>query len=136
MEKESRLESLGRQVVAYPANVPCPICHSLVQDWHTEWTDPTVAPDFYKGLRAIDCPLCRNWVLFKDRQIQAAPTGGNLQRTKRIPIQAARWAKSQAKQGTLRGYIDQPGAGDQYKDYFTDDEIQEADADAQADPRY
>ncbi len=130
------MKSATRTIVADPANVPCPVCNGLVQDWHTEWTDPAAAPDFYKGLRAIDCPLCRNWVCFKDRQIQAASGGGNPRHTRRLPIQAARWAKSQAKEGNLRGYLDQPGAGNQYRDYFTDEEVQEADADAQADPRY
>jgi hypothetical protein len=69
MEEERRVQ-LGRQIIAYPANVPCPICGALVEDWHTEWTDPTCGP------------------------------------------------------------------GKQYKDYFTDKDVQDADADAQADTRY
>lgn len=128
--------ALGHPIVAYPANVACPICGNVIQDWHTEWTDPTYGSDFYKGLRAIDCPLCGGWVLFKDRQIQAVPSGDNPQRTRRLPLQAARWAKSQTKQRNLRDYLDQSGQGKQYKGYFTDKEIQESDSDAQADPRY
>jgi hypothetical protein len=123
-------------IVAFPANVPCPVCGALVEDWHTEWTDPTCGPDFYKGLRSIDCPLCGAWVLFKDRQIQSVPPNESPQRTKRIPLQAARWAKSQTKMRNLRDYLDLTGPGKQYKDYFTDQEIQDADTDAQADPRY
>jgi hypothetical protein len=64
------------------------------------------------------------------------PPGGNPQKTRRTPLQAARWAKSQSRHGKLRGYIDQSPPGRQYQDYFTDDEIHNADADAQADPRY
>jgi hypothetical protein len=70
------------------------------------------------------------------QKIQAVPAGDNPQRTKRVPLQAARWAKSQSRQGNLRDYLDQSGPGHQYKEYFTDNEVQEADADAQADPRY
>jgi hypothetical protein len=86
MEEESRRVSLARQIIAYPANVPCPACGAMVQDWHTEWTDPALAPDFYKGLRAIDCPLCGGWVLYKGQQIQPVPPGDNPRRTKRLPL--------------------------------------------------
>jgi hypothetical protein len=108
----------------------------MVKDWHTEWTDPAQGPDFYKGLRALDCPLCGAWVLYKDRQIQAIPTGDKPQKTKRLPLQAARWAKTQCTEGTLRGYLDQNAAGKQYAGYFDDQDVQAADADAQADPRF
>ena len=124
------------RIVAFPSNTPCPVCGSVVQDWHTEWTDPAQASEFYKGLRALDCPLCGTWVLYKERQIQAIPAGEDPQKTKRLPLQAARWAKSQSKEGNLRDYLDQSTVGTQYAGYFTDQEIQEADADAQADPRY
>src|SRR5208283_5533488 len=107
-----------------------------VQDWHTEWTDPAQAPEFYKGLRALDCPLCGAWVLYKDRQIQAIAAGDTPHKTRRLPLQAARWAKSQSREGNLRDYLDQSAAGSQYAGYFADNEIQDADADAQADPRY
>jgi hypothetical protein len=107
-----------------------------VEDWHTEWTDPAHASDFYKGLRSIDCPLCRGWVLYQGQRVQAVPPGDNSQKTRRLPLQAARWAKSQSRQGNLRDYLDQSAPGRQYQDYFTDQEIVDADADAQADPRY
>jgi hypothetical protein len=134
--EESRRGTFARQLIAYPANVPCPVCGGVVHDWHTEWTDPTHGPEFYKGLRALDCPLCGGWVLYKGQKIQAVPPGDNPARTKRIPLQAARWAKSQSRQGKLRDYLDQTAPGQQYRDYFTAQEIQDADADAQADPRY
>lgn len=127
---------MARPIIAYPANVPCPVCGGVVQDWHSEWTDPAHAPDIYKGLRALDCPVCGAWVLYKEQKIQAVPAGDGPQKTKRLPLQAARWAKSQSSQGNLRDYLDQSGPGRQYRGYFTDQEIQDADTDAQADPRY
>lgn len=133
---ESRRVAFARHIIAYPANVPCPICGGVVQDWHTEWTDPNQGPDFYKGLRTIDCPLCGGWVLYKERKLQAVPAGDRPQKTRRLPLQAARWAKSQSPQGNLPDYLDQAAPGQQYRAYFTDQEIRDADADAQADPRY
>ncbi len=107
-----------------------------MEDWHTEWIDPAHGPDLFKGLRSIDCPLCRGWVLYQGQTLRAVPPGDNPQRTRRTPLQAARWAKSQSRQGNLRDYLDQSAPGRQYRGYFTDQEIQDADADAQADPRY
>ena len=133
---ESRRIRLARQILAYPASVPCPVCGEVVQDWHTEWNDPAHGPDFYKGLRALDCPLCGGWVLYRQQQIQAVPAVAQPQKTRRLPLQAARWAKSQSKQGNLREYLDQSTPGRQYRGYFTDQEVRDADADAQADPRY
>jgi hypothetical protein len=112
------------------------VCGGVVQDWHTEWTDPTHGPDFHQGLRALDSPICGGWVLDQQQKIQAVPAGDNPQGTRRIPLQAARWAKSQSREGNLRDYLDQAAPGQQYRGYFTDQEIQDADADAQADPRY
>jgi hypothetical protein len=128
--------SLTRPVIAYPANVPCPICGGVVQDWHTEWTDPAHGPEFHRGVRALDCPLCGGWVLYKGQKIEAIPAGDDPHKTRRLPLQAARWAKSQTRQGNLRGYLDQTAPGQQYQGYLTDQEMQVADADAQADPRY
>jgi hypothetical protein len=108
----------SRQILALPANLPCPGCSVVVQDWHTEWTDPALAPDFNKGLRAIDCPLCGQWVLYKGQKLQAIPPGDNPQPTKRLPLQAARWAKSQSKPGNLRDYLNQTGPGRQYSGYL------------------
>jgi hypothetical protein len=108
----------------------------VVQDWHTEWTDPAQGPDFYKGLRALDCPLCGEWVLYKQQKIQAVPAGDDPQKMRRIPLQAAPWAKSQSRQGNLSDYLKQSVPGRQSGGYFTDQEVQDADADAQADPRY
>jgi hypothetical protein len=75
-------------------------------------------------------------VLYKQQKIEAVPVGDDPQKTRRLPLQAARWAKSQSREGNLRDYLDQSAPGQQYRDYFTDQEVQDADADAQADPRY
>lgn len=123
-------------IVAYPANVPCPVCGGIVQDWHTEWIDPAYGPGLYKGARAIDCPLCGGWVLYKAQRIHPVPQGNSIQRTKRLPLQAARWAKSQSRQGKLDGYLRETAPGQQYQGYFSDAEVLEADADVHADPRY
>src|SRR5919202_1248787 len=136
MEHSSRGATLARQIVAYPANTPCPVCGGNTLEWPPEGRGPAQAPEFYKGLRALDCPPCGGWVLYKERQVQAVPAGSTPQKTRRIPLQAARWAKSQSRQGNLRDYLDQSTAGQQYRGYFTDSEVQDADAAAQADPRY
>ena len=135
MEDESRRVSFARQIIAYPANVPCPACGG-VQDWHVEWTDPTQAPDFYKGDQGH-----RLSTLWRMGAVQGATDSSRSGRRQSAEdetgaFQAARWAKSQSKQGKLRDYLDQSGPGQHYKGQFTDQEIQEADADAQADPRY
>jgi hypothetical protein len=51
--EESKSVRFAWPIITYPANVPCPVCGAVVQDWHTEWTDPAQGSDFYKGLRAI-----------------------------------------------------------------------------------
>ena len=130
------MSALPTPIIAFPAGVACPQCSRVVEDWHTEWTDPAHGSDFYKGLRSIDCPLCGGWVLYQGQKIQAVPPGADPQKTRRLPLQAARWAKSQSRQGKLREYIDKSAPGQQYRGYFTDQEIQDADADAQADLRY
>lgn len=131
-----RRDKIARKILAEPARTVCPYCKGLVEDWHREWTDPSQGQEFYKGLRALDCPLCKAWVLYKERQIQAIPAGEHPEKTRRLPLQAARWAKSQSKEGNLRDYLDHNTASRQYAGYFRDQEIQAADANAQADPEY
>jgi hypothetical protein len=54
----------------------------------------------------------------------------------RAALQAARWAKSQARQGNLRDYLDQAAPVKQYRGHFTDQEVQGPRADAQVGSRY
>lgn len=66
---------MARQIIVYPANVPCPVCGGVVQDWHTEWTDPAHGPDFYKGLRAVDCLSVEHGCSTKSRRFKPCPQG-------------------------------------------------------------
>jgi hypothetical protein len=114
-----------------PPNEECPNCRRKVQDWHVEWYK-TEGPLLYKGLAALDCPLCRQPVGFQGGKIGPAPLGVPLVR--RHVDQAAAWAASQAVSagGTLQGYTSAAGAGAQYAGYWTPQEIRQADADEQA----
>ena len=112
------------------ANEDCPNCHVRVQDWHIEWYK-SEGPLLYRGLVAMDCPLCRQPVGFQFGTIGPATPGVPLVR--RHLDKAAEWAVSQAISagGTLQGYTSHPGAGLQYAGYWTDQEILQADAKAQ-----
>jgi hypothetical protein len=51
-----------------PPNEQCPNCLQLVEDWHIEWYK-TEAPALYKGLAALDCPLCGQAVGYQQGKI-------------------------------------------------------------------
>jgi len=89
-------------------------------------------PSLYKGLAAMDCPVCGQPVGFLQGKIGPAPPGVPLVR--RYADRAAEWAASQAVSagGTLQGYLSAAGAGTQYVNYWTPQEVQQADADEQA----
>jgi hypothetical protein len=114
-----------------PPNEECPNCHRLVADWHVECYK-TEGPALYRGLAALDCPLCRQPVGFQGGKIGPAPPGVPLAR--RHADQAAKWAASQAVSagGTLQGYTSAAGAGAQYAGYWTPQEVQQADANRRA----
>jgi hypothetical protein len=114
-----------------PPNEKCPNCQQLVEDWHLEWYQ-TETPLFYRGLAALDCPLCGQAVGFQQGMIGLAPAGVPLVR--RYVDKAARWALLGAEfaGGTLQGYLYTPGPGRQYTSYFTPHEVQQADANEQA----
>jgi hypothetical protein len=114
-----------------PPNEKCPNCHQLVRDWHVEWYK-TEGPSLYRGLTAMDCPLCGQLVGYQHGKIGAAPPGVPLVR--RYAEKAAQWAASQAVSagGTLQGYTSVAGAGAQYANYWTASEVQQADRDQQA----
>lgn len=80
----------------------------------------------------MDCPLCGKPVGFPNGKIGLAPAGVPLVR--RYPDKAAEWAVSQAVAagGTLQGYTSTPGAGVQYANYWTSQEVQQADASEKA----
>jgi hypothetical protein len=114
-----------------PPNEECPNCHQMVADWHVEWYK-TEGPSLYRGLAALDCPLCRQPVGFQGGKIGRAPPGAPLVR--RYADQAAEWSASQAVSagGTLQGYTSVAGAGAQYAGYWALQDIRQADANQQA----
>jgi hypothetical protein len=111
---------------AMPPNQKCPICLQMVEDWHVEWYKSEY-PFLYRGLAAMDCPLCGEPVGLQLGTIGPAPAGVPLVR--RYSDKAAEWATSQAGSagGTLQGYVSTSGAGMQYAGYWPAQEIQQAD---------
>jgi hypothetical protein len=117
--------------IAMPPNEECPNCHQIVEDWHVEWYK-TEGPALYKGMMAMDCPLCGQPDGFQQGKIGSAPLGVPVVR--RYSRKAAEWAASQAVSagGTLQGYINVAGPGIQYANYWALQEVLQADADEQA----
>lgn len=114
-----------------PPNEECPNCGQKVEDWHVEWYK-SEGPLLYKGLAAMDCPLCGQPVGFQRGKIGPAPSGVPLVR--RHADKAAEWAASQAVSAgaSLQGYVSAAGAGAQYASYWTPQEVRQADANEQA----
>jgi len=110
-----------------PPNEECPNCHQIIHDWHVEWHE-TEAPALYRGLAAMDCPLCRRPVGFQQEKIGVAPLGVPLVR--RSVDKAAEWAQLGAKYagGTLSGYVSTAGPGSQYANYWNPQDVQRADS--------
>ena len=114
-----------------PPHEECPNCHQNIEDWHVEWYK-TEGPSLYQGLAAMDCPLCGQLVGFQQGRIGPAPPGVPLVR--RYADRAAEWAPLGAKYagGTLHGCISTSGPGTQYANYWTLQEVQQADANEKA----
>ena len=114
-----------------PPNEKCPNCFHLVEDWHVEWykTENTL---LYRGLAAMDCPLCGQPVGLQGGNVGPAPPGVPM--VKRHVDKAAEWAVLGAGHagGTLDGYISIAGAGSQYVNYWTPQEVQQADSNEKA----
>jgi len=131
MMRDSFCERVVEATLAMPPNEECPNCLQIVEDWHVEWYK-TEGPLLYKGLAAMDCPLCGQPVGFQQGKIGPAPPAVPLVR--RHADKAAEWAASQAVSagGTLQGYLSVAGAGTQYAGYWTPQEVRQADATEQA----
>jgi hypothetical protein len=114
-----------------PPDEKCPNCQRKVEDWHVEWYK-TEGPTLYRGRAAMDCPLCGQPVGFQQGQIGPAPPGVPLVR--RYAEKAAEWAPLGAMYagGTLHGYISASGPGSQYANYWTAQEVQQADSNEKA----
>jgi len=117
---------VAKATLTMPPNEECPNCHQIIEDWHIEWYK-TEGPSLIKGLAAMDCPLCGGPVGFHQGKIGPAPLGALL--VKRYPDKAAGWAPIGAMYagGTLQGYILTAGPGTQYANYWTAQEVKQAD---------
>lgn len=112
-----------------PPNEPCPHCGHLILDWHNEWYDAVQRRDIYSGRAAMDCPLCRQAVLwFESRAIASPPANAPSPVRQRSAFLAAQWvAVRETSCVNLAGYIAAHSAGQQYRGYWTQSEIQQAD---------
>src|SRR5262245_6124883 len=110
-----------------PPNEECPNCHRMIEDSHVEWYR-TEGPSLLQGLAALDCPSCRQPVGYHQGRIGPAPPGVPLVR--RSADRAAAWAQlgAQYAGGTLHGYLATAGPGSQYANYWTPQEVQQADS--------
>jgi hypothetical protein len=112
-----------------PPNEPCPHCGELILDWHNEWYEAAQRRAMYSGQAAMDCPLCRQPVLwFESRDIAAPPGNAQVPVYQRSAVLAARWVpiREPAYSG-LAGYIANHPAGQQYSGYWQPTEVQQAD---------
>src|SRR5690242_4016094 len=116
-------------MVVMPPNEPCPHCGQLIRDWHNEWYEFAQRRAIYSGHAAMDCPLCRQPVIwFQSRDLTAPAGDTQVQIYKRSAIIAAQWVPiREATCGNLAGYIGSHPAGQQYGGYWQASEIQKAD---------
>jgi hypothetical protein len=112
-----------------PPNEPCPHCGQLILDWHNEWYDPAQRGAIYRGQAAMDCPLCRGAVLwFESRDLAAAPVNAQVPICQRSAAIAARWVPiRETACVNLAGYVANHPAGRQYRRYWPQGEVQQAD---------
>jgi len=112
-----------------PPNEPCPHCGQLIGDWHNEWYDAAQRRAIYSGQAAMDCPLCRQAVLwFQSRDIAAPPVNAQLPVYQRSVILAAQWVPiRETSYVNLAGYIANHPAGQRYAGYWQAIEVQQAD---------
>jgi hypothetical protein len=63
--------------VAAPHGQKCPHCKRKVWDWYIEWYDLSIKAAVFNGLEAMDCPWCREPVVYDSRKdlVNLAPEG-------------------------------------------------------------
>ena len=112
-----------------PPNEPCPHCGQLILDWHDEWYDAAQRRVIYSGQAAMDCPLCRQAVLwFESRDIAVPPTNAQVAVYQRSALIAAQWVPVREPAcRNLAGYIAKHPAGQQFSGYWQSIEVQQAD---------
>ena len=112
-----------------PPNERCPHCAALILDWHNEFYDREQRRAIYRGQAAMDCPLCRQPVLwFESRDIAAPPVNAQVPVYRRSAAIAAQWVPIRETACiNLAGYIANHPAGQQYGGYWQPSEVQQAD---------
>lgn len=112
-----------------PPNEPCPHCGELILDWHNEWCETAQRRAIYIGQAAMDCPLCRQAVLwFESRNIAALPVNAQVRVYSRSAVIAAQWVPIwEPACSNLAGYIANHPAGQQYSGYWQSTEVHQAD---------
>ncbi len=112
-----------------PPNEPCPHCGQLILDWHNEWYNAAERAAIYRGHAAMDCPRCRQAVVWiQSRDIAAPPANTQPTVHQRSAILAAQWVPVQQPNCVnLAGYIVQHPAGQQYSGYWSQAEVRQAD---------
>ncbi len=83
----------------------------------------------FTGQAAMDCPLCRQAVLwFESRDIAAPAVEAQIPVYPRSAIIAAQWVPIREPTcNNLAGYIANHPAGQQYRGYWQQSEVQQAD---------
>jgi hypothetical protein len=117
---------------AMPPNELCPHCGELILDWHNEWYEAAQRRAIYCGQAAMDCPLCRQAVLwFESRDIAAPPVNASVPVYQRSAVLAAQWVPIREPAcSNLAGYVANHSAGQQYSGYWQPNEVQQADQQA------
>ena len=101
----------------------------FILDWHNEWYNGAQRVEVYRGQAAMDCPLCRQAVLwFESRDIAAPAASVQPPVHPRSAILAAQWVPVREPSCiNLAGYIAGHPAGQQYRGYWPPSEVQQAD---------
>lgn len=83
----------------------------------------------YNGQAAMDCPLCRQGVLwFESRDLVVVPMNAQVSVHERSILLAAQWVPiREPSSNNLAGYVATHPAGQQYSGYWQAGEIQRAD---------
>ena len=112
-----------------PPNEPCPHCGELILDWHNEWYGAALKRAIYSGQAAMDCPLCRQAVLwFESRDLAAPPVNTPVPVYQRSAVIAAQWVPIREPVcANLAGYITNHPGGQPYSRYWQQSEVQQAD---------
>ena len=112
-----------------PPNEPCPHCGQLLGDWHNERYEGAQRVAIYRGQAAMDCPLCRQAVLwFASRDLATPPAKTPVPVYQRSVLIAAQWVPIREPTCTnLAGYLANHPAGRQYSGYWRQSEVQQAD---------